>query len=70
MKNDFSERQADIEKMLKTAELTDKEKKTILTAIEFGYATAFCERTCDMNGLYYQSQKYRDIYEQIRKKLK
>lgn len=70
MIDEFSERKADIKKILETAKLTNNEKKTILTAIEFGYATAFCERTFDMNESYFQAQKYRNIYEQIREKLK
>jgi len=47
----------------------DKEKKFIVSLMNFFYASAFCERTCDMNESFYAAEQHKDqakkIYEKI-----
>jgi hypothetical protein len=70
MRDVVSKKQSELEKMLQTAKLTDNQKKMVLTAAEFGYATAFCEKLCDMQGSFYAAQRYKDAYESTMEKLK
>lgn len=69
MDNVFSKKHAELENIIETTELTEKQKKIILTAVEFGYAAAFCERTADMNGSYNAAQRYERVYSDITDKL-
>ena len=45
------------------------DKQFIISLMNFFYASAFSERTCDMNESFYAAQQYKDqaktIYEQI-----
>ena len=66
----FNEKGRELEKILKDGQLSEETKRIAAIALEFGYSAAFCSRTCDMNGPYYQSQKYQDNYNQIKKSLK
>ena len=45
------------------------EKQFLIAVMNFFYASAFCERTCDMNESFFAAQRYKDqakeIYERI-----
>ena len=69
MRNIFSKRQSDLEEMIETIKLTKDQKKMVLTAVEFGYAAAYCARTHDMNDNFLQAHKYETDYKQIIGKL-
>lgn len=69
MRDVFSEKQGSLEKMLSNAALTPEQKAAMLEAMEFGYAAAFCESRCDMNGSSFQAQRYKDSYDSIKEKL-
>lgn len=48
--------------------LTEKELHQLETAMRFGYANAFCSRTCDMREEWYSA--YNKIYDEVWDKLK
>ncbi len=50
-----------------TKPLTTREKELIKVAMEFGYATAFCSRTCDMTESYFAGSSFDDDYKHILK---
>lgn len=50
--------------------LTEKEKDIIKIALEFGYASAYCSRTCDMNESFYAAGNFDDAYKHILEMLK
>jgi hypothetical protein len=60
-----------IEKYLKDLKkpFEGNEKQFLIALMNFFYASAFCERTCDMNESFFAAQQYKDqakkIYEQI-----
>ena len=60
-----------IEAFLKSHEkpFDDELKLFVQALMSFMYASAFCERTSDMNEAYFSAQRYKDqamtIYEQI-----
>jgi hypothetical protein len=55
----------------KTVPGLGKETKDIVAkAMEFGYNAAFSERTCVMNGMMYQSNRYSDGYKRMLEILK
>lgn len=47
----------------------EKQKKFIVSLMNFMYASSYCERTSDMREEFYAAQQYKDqakkIYEQI-----
>ena len=60
-----------IEKYLKNHKkpFDENEKQFVVALMNFFYASAFCERTCDMNESFYAAQRYKDeaskIYEKV-----
>lgn len=69
MRATFDEKQSALTKTLKTP-LTDEQKQLMLLALEFGYVSALCSRTCDMNESWYAASTYTDQYNKIRDQLK
>jgi hypothetical protein len=66
----FHKTQSELEKMIKNKRLDEETKKLIETALEFGYSTAFCERTSDMNCSFFGATRYKEKYEEMKKLLK
>ncbi len=69
MRETFRETREALEESLDGEALTPEQKKTISTAMRFGYSAAFCSRTCDMNRNFFAAQRYVKEYEQILEKL-
>jgi hypothetical protein len=69
MREVYSEKQKYLENALGEVELTPEQKELIKNAMEFGYAAAYCARTNDMNGSFYQAERYEDGYNLMKKKI-
>jgi hypothetical protein len=69
LRTDLMQKKSELEAMLLNAQLTPEIKTMVKTAIEFGYAAAFCERTADINDSYFQSEQFRRQYDEMLKKL-
>lgn len=68
--DNFYEKGKELEEILKNKNLDEETKKLIELAMDFSYSTAYCVRTCDMNGSYYVAMKYSEKYQKIKKILK
>lgn len=69
MRTTQSEKKQQLKGLLKETTLTKEEKKLIKTAMEFGYASAYCARTCDMSQSFYAAGNYEDDYKSILKEI-
>lgn len=69
MRDTCDEKQSELDKVIKLGALSKKEKEHMLLAMEFGYASAFCSRTCDMNESWFAGGQYTDTYKEFKKKL-
>ncbi len=65
MRDKQSEFKSLLKKKIEENSLTDREKELIRIAMEFGYALAYCSRTCDMNESFYAAGRYDDDYKII-----
>ena len=65
----FHQRKIQLEKILKERELDKDEKVLLKLVLEFGYSTAYCSRTSDMNESFYGAERYDSVYQEIKKKL-
>lgn len=48
--------------------LSDEQKEMIQLAMDFGYAAAFCDRTCDINQSPFAGSQYRNAFNIARAK--
>lgn len=69
MRDTCEEKQSELDKVIKFGVLSETEKKHMLLAMEFGFTTAFCARTCDINESWFAAQQYSDTYQEFKKKL-
>lgn len=64
MREIFEEKKKQLEGTVTETVLGEEQRELIMTAMEFGYSAAFCQRTCDMNGSFSQANRYSEIYKQ------
>lgn len=60
----------ELNSLMERCNLSDEQKSALRLGLELGYAAAFCERTCDMNGSYFVAQSYQNGYKEVLEKLK
>lgn len=65
MRDKQSEFKSLLKKKIKGKSLTVREKELIKIAMEFGYASAYCSRTCDMNESFFAADNYSKDYLQM-----
>lgn len=68
MRDMCEEKQAELKKVFKKG-LSKRQKELMILAMEFGYASAFCARTCDMREMWFAGGSYTTDYEEFKKKL-
>jgi len=69
MREKVTELESKLKEQLKDETLTKNQKKIIATALEYGYASAFCSRTCDMNESFFAAGQYTDDYKKMLKEV-
>jgi hypothetical protein len=65
----YSRLEADLKKSIPNSKLSPEQKELLRKMLEFGYAAAFSERTCDMNQSWFQADRYRNGYKNMQKLL-
>lgn len=65
----YSRLESDLKKSIPKSKLSPKQKALLRKMLDFGYAAAFSERTCDMNESWFQSGRYLDGYKDMQKLL-
>ena len=65
----YDQRKSEMESILSGKSLTRKQKDAMRTSMEFGYAAAFCARTCDMNGSMFRANDYENRFKEMQRKL-
>jgi hypothetical protein len=65
----YSRLEADLKKSIPKSKLSPEQKALLRKMLDFGYAAAFSERTCDINQSWFQSNVYRDGYQNMQKLL-
>jgi len=65
----YEEKGASLKEAISKDKLTPNEKKLMLDAMNFGYAAGICEKIEDMNGSFFQAQRYQDGVRDMRKML-
>lgn len=68
MRDKCEENQSALKKAIKKG-ISKKQKELMILAMEFGYASAFCSRTCDMREMWFAGGNYVDNYKQLKKEL-
>jgi hypothetical protein len=61
----FEETGKELERALKTTHINLRTLELIKTAMRFGYSTAYCARTCDMDERFNQAETYHSAYDSI-----
>jgi len=66
LRDSFYSLLSELEKKLNSVKLDAENKDLLIKALDLGYSAAFCERTSDIHGSYFESEDYRKGYEKIR----
>jgi hypothetical protein len=69
MRDVYSRLESDLKKSIPNSKLSPEQKELLRKMLEFGYAAAFSERTCDMNQSWFQSDRYQNGYKNMQKLL-
>jgi flagellar biosynthesis/type III secretory pathway protein FliH len=70
MRQQVTELESKLKKILETQELTKQQKEMLQTAMQYGYAAAYCSRTCDMNESFFAGMRYTDEYNKMIEEVK
>lgn len=70
MRKKVTELKSKLKELLEKESVTEGQRDLIATAMEFGYASAYCARTCDMNESFFAGMQYDDEYTQMVQEVK
>ena len=65
----YVEKMRKMEEILSREGLSDEQKRDLRTAMDLGYAAAFCSRTHDMRGSAFQANNYDSGIREMRERL-
>jgi hypothetical protein len=70
MQKDFSEKQAELERILgEVSSLLPEQKGVVLAAMEFGHAAGYSSRTCEVEKDFNGAEGYEEAYRHFKRLL-
>lgn len=63
----FSQAEEELEKSISGTAISLEQRTIILRALEFGYSAAFCQKTCEAEGLGSEARAFTTGYEKMKR---